>query len=471
MSRQRYRIQAVNDKLQRGGSAWHHAVRACRRRLNLGVFLHAAAGVVSIWTIAACLLTAALLFLLSRPELRPIALPLVLVGLLISWFRARKQFFSEKQTSAWLDAHGNLSGLGALKQDGVKLPTYLEERLSSVIPNQMGLRVRWVRVLGPLTLPIVSLVVLQLLPWVSDANATRSRPIVFDQIQKQQERLDELERENLLPDADLALMKKELEELNRSADSQPNDPMLLEASDRLAEQMARAELAALDDIRAAMEHATSLQQLTSAGKAMEQWQIAEAKARLPELLQKLKEMGLNPNSLAGLKNDELAEMMRSYLAGSQGEFPTDPESYAKMMQAMKEWAQMKEQQAGQCQLGSGCDSTGSYLTEKLGQGLVGMGKPGSGGVSRGRGDAELTFGEEVHLENKAFQPRMLPHGKSPSADHSFPLSVEMLDPMAQPKAEKNGSDQASDSSAKTEGRSAPVPLRYRKTVNQYFKTE
>ena len=62
--------------------------------------------------------------------------------------------------------------------------------------------------------------------------------------------------------------------------------MVLEATDRMAEQMAKMEASALNRLQASLETANSLQELTATGKAMEDWQKTELRTRAVELLQK-----------------------------------------------------------------------------------------------------------------------------------------------------------------------------------------
>lgn len=444
--------------------------------MNRGVFCDALAVALPPWVMGACGVTAILLWLLHRPEWRPLAWGLVAAGAMIAGWRARGHFFRDQNAAAWLDRQRELHGLGALAQDGVALPAELGERLAQAVRGGR-LALRWSRLARPLFLPLVTLLALQSIPWKSEVIVARGeRAMIQQRLDRHQERLETLEQEKLLPESDLAELKKELEDLNRTVERSGSDPMVLEATDRMAEQMAKMEATALNRLQASLETANSLQELTVAGKAMEDWQKTELRTRAAELLQKMKELGLGEKELGEMGNETVAEMMRAYLSGSQGQMPENPQAAEEMAEAMKKWLQAKADRAGEYKLGGAAE--GSYLTEteEERQALrdssrTTSGGPGKGGVSRGRGDADLTFEDEKHLEDKAFKPRMLPEGASPSADHSLTISVQALDPKAAPTADRATLTPAAEAAARTEGRGAAVPLRHREVVRKYFSSE
>ena len=460
--------------------SWAKAVARCQKRLNRGVLLDAASIIMPGWFLGACGAMLCFLLLFQRPEWRIFAWVFVGAGLIMLLLRTRNRFFHHKNAAAWLDRQNALHGLGVLIQDGVALPFPLATELNKKLSRD-GLQWRWKRVLQPMFLPMASLLILQFIPWPQDKAVERGNQAIIQQhLSQQLERLGTLEQEKLLPDADLAEMKKEIEEINRLVEEHGGDPTLLENMDRMAEQIAKAEARALSDLNASLQSATSLQQLTSAGQAMEAWQKSEMKSRFSELLQKMKEFGgLSEKDLAGLGNQELSEMLRMYLAGNGGELPTDPKALEAMAEALQQLLKMKADKAGQCKLGVGPD--GSYLTETEEErqalkaaclaGKIANGQPGTGGVDRGRADADLAFGDERRLDDKTFHARQLPEGVSPSPDNSITISVQALDPKASPLADPLAASKAPEGIAQVEGRGSSVPLRHRETVRHYFNSE
>ncbi|MDD2707808.1 MAG: hypothetical protein PHV34_07330 [Verrucomicrobiae bacterium] len=453
---------------------WSSAVNRCRRLLNGGVLVENLFHHLPACLIASIGLTLVVLLALQKPSWRPLAILPLGASLILAWQRSRRRFFTNRQAAAWLDARHALHGLGTLAQDGVPLSAPLGQNLArGHFPPR--LHWRWMKLLRPAIAPVLTLLVLQLIPWkTTSPSATRSIPI-HKQIRRQLERIQTLEKTGLLPGRELDGFKREIEDLNRAAGAYAGDPPTLEAADRLSEQLAKSESNLLNQLRSCADAVNSLQQFAVTGKAMETWQSAELKTQTAELLQKMKDLGLDSDpALSQLNNKELAEIMRAYLAGANAELPKNPGELQNMLDTMRQWLKTKADKASQCQLGAGCSDHFITETEAERQALKSAcsgvsGQPGKGGNDRGRADAELTYGDETRLDDKAFQARLLPDGASPSADQSLTLSIQALPPKATPLAgAATPSSSAAASTAKTEGHGAAVLLRHRETVRRYF---
>lgn len=95
------------------------------------------------------------------------------------------------------------------------------------------------------------------------------------------------------------------------------------------------------------------------------------------------------------------------------------------------------------------------------------GQPGRGGVSRGRGDAELTWGEETPGRTDQFEARALDPARNLDLEHSMLLGIGAGAPDVAPQAESagDGAIQASAGSSAWRRRLAP---RHREAVKDFF---
>ncbi len=119
--------------------------------------------------------------------------------------------------------------------------------------------------------------------------------------------------------------------------------------------------------------------------------------------------------------------------------------------------------AGECTGTGACQSAGASAT------LAG-GKPGQGGITRGRGDAELTFGEESSEFAERFRPHALPPGRILDADSSTLLGVSSTTPTVAPVLESaaGGSSSAAGGEAAWKRRLSPA---HRDAVRSFFSRE
>ncbi len=96
--------------------------------------------------------------------------------------------------------------------------------------------------------------------------------------------------------------------------------------------------------------------------------------------------------------------------------------------------------------------------------------PGQGGINRGRGDAELTWGEESKGSIERFPLRVLPSAELEDLESSGLLGVGRGTPSAEPVAEGAGNAATSQSAGKAAWQRRLSPS-HRRAVKQFFSKE
>ena len=238
-----------------------------------------------------------------------------------------------------------------------------------------------------------------------------------------------LEAEKLLPPQQAAALSNELAKISETGDAK--DPArVMEALDHLQNEMQRlaeekaeslageqaelqAALALVSMLSEQLENKTSpANPMNGAQQALEQF-LANANlnsALASNLLATIQQAGsLSPATL-----QELAKLMKEAGALNEG----------KMMKLSEmQLAELKEGScsgSGSCTNAAACAAALSEMLGKEGQAaeaaasLVAMaGMPGSGGVSRGRGDAMMTWTDPSTKENVTFKEEVLRPGRRP----------------------------------------------------------
>ena len=98
--------------------------------------------------------------------------------------------------------------------------------------------------------------------------------------------------------------------------------------------------------------------------------------------------------------------------------------------------------------------------------LVDLG-PGRGGVSRGRGDADMIWGAESPGRTDEFAPKQLPGGRQLDPDQSALLGVAAAAPEVEPQADSAGSQATAAAEARSAWRRRLAPA-HREAVKRFF---
>ncbi len=95
------------------------------------------------------------------------------------------------------------------------------------------------------------------------------------------------------------------------------------------------------------------------------------------------------------------------------------------------------------------------------------GQPGRGGVTRGRADAELFWGEESPGRSDQFAPKQLPGARAFDPDSSTPMGVTAGAPTVEPVAEGGGTQATTEAAARSAWRRRLAPS-HRAAVKKFF---
>ncbi len=95
---------------------------------------------------------------------------------------------------------------------------------------------------------------------------------------------------------------------------------------------------------------------------------------------------------------------------------------------------------------------------------------GQGGVSRGRGDAEMTWGTETQGDTDRFEAKALPDAQYRDADHSAVIGVGASAPTVDPVAEGAGNADVELSTGRAAWKRRLAP-HHREAVKTFFTPE
>jgi hypothetical protein len=307
-------------------------------------------------------------------------------------------------------------------------------------------------------------------------------PTVESLVEQVAARVAQAETEALLPEPVIAALSNQLARIGESGDAA--DPArTLEALDHIAEELSRSSAAqaeALADEQAALQAAMALAEY--AGSCFDEFAgsgAASAAARalaeyfkqapLPAALSSnllaacTGANGLNAASLA-----RLASLLRE--AGASNEARLMRLSELKLVDA-------SACRGGSCTNGQACAAALARLLEENDPAadaaaclaaLCGM--PGAGGVSRGRGDAPLTWTDPTTREAVAFKEETLTPASLPAADQTRLEGVSAAAPDVPGHAAATTAG-ALGETAPPQGSApqAPILPRHRETVARFFE--
>lgn len=409
-------------------------IARCWKRLRFGQFLTAAADCLAVYLFA--LGSAVLITKLAMPEFWPNVLWLVSGAVPVAfaaWLISGRELFSRTESVALLD---NRLEAGGLLMTLCEAPDELwEERLpqletlwKSSLPQY-----RPVRFARQMVGPLVFMVAACLVPLREIDAAPTLKNTAGEQATSQlQELLTELDKSDVLKEEEKQELEDEIAKLVEETKETPLTHEKWETVDALQERMrmrvetTAAELATAQQALAALKDAADGDFSSLDIESMEM-----LSKDVLETLQKMADQGAFDNMPKDLK-DQLQRLMKN--GGSKGPFqlPKDPAELAELLDELDGFLQNESKkmsdlrsrcQGGKCQGCAGCEAgcTCSGPTDVActcpncpngnragGQRAGGM--PGRGGITRGRGDADLTWGDESTLEGTKFKESVLPPG-------------------------------------------------------------
>ncbi|MBX3439658.1 MAG: hypothetical protein KF861_19370, partial [Planctomycetaceae bacterium] len=345
-------------------------------------------------------------------------------------------------------------------------------------------RVRPKRFAGALLLPLVFAVGACFVPLrelVADASL---RSTAGQQATSElQQMLQALEEADVLDEREQESLREAIEKLREETEQSPLTHEKWETVDSLAQRMQmKLDASSVEMSQAA--HATALLAKAAAGdgQSLSAERVAALEQDVLETLQKMMKSGNLPGGSASL-NDELKRLMKN----GDLRLPQDAEAREKLLNELQDFleqesaklSELREQCQGSCsKCGSKtCDGSECKEGECKECGAECQGglcstcsgnRPGRGGITRGRGDAELTWGDESDLAGTKFKETVLPPGMQdmPKDDVlSVTQSAPEVDPaMSAPRAAARSVDPA----AGRETWNRTLRPRHRDAVRQYF---
>jgi hypothetical protein len=392
-------------------------------RVQIGDFLQRAAetGAAFLFAFGATVLAVKLLV--------PQAWPNILwggMGILpawgVAWWFARRQHRQRWQSVARLDSALGSGGLLMMLSEmpdnemgneewGRSLPQ-LELAWKSALP-----RVRPKRFAGYLALPLLFAVGACFVPLREASTAVTLRNTVGQQAaQELADLLDSIEEEKILDEQEQKQLQEEIARLAEETRETPLTHEKWETVDALRERMkVRLESASMLTSQA-RDAATLLAESNHADPAAGQLSLdrtEQLEKDLTDTLQKLMKKGACSGASQSLQ-DQLQRLCKNgklQMPGNAGERQElldelqeflDAEN-KKLSDLRKKCSECKACKAGECEgecEGGQCQSAGQCNSNR----------PGKGGVNRGRGDAELTWGDEADKQGAKFKEVVLPKG-------------------------------------------------------------
>jgi hypothetical protein len=270
--------------------------------------------------------------------------------------------------------------------------------------------------------------------------------------------VQDLKQQELITPAEEKALEEEIERVRKDALARM-DASSWESADALREKVA-ASLESRDDAAAWAQD--SLERFAAAADGKPSARSAAQAAELRAAIEKLAQSGLLENTPAGL---------RQLLDGDS--LPTDAEGLGQLAAALAEYLgqtrgriRAAARRAGEARR---FDPSEFELDEGEGEAVAGS-IPGQGGVTRGRADAELTWGKET-LPTDRFKAQALPPGAVRSADDWAPVALLPGAPETSPERSGRAVARAyADESGQAAWRRTLAP-RHHSAVRKYFSHE
>lgn len=428
------------------------------RRLSVGEFLRDAAECLAgfCFVFGAAVLVVKLRF----PTLWPHVLwssAGALVALGVAWNASRRRLPTSSDAVALLDQKLDAGGLlmtirETTDSDWAKKLPKLERLWRGALPKFYP--ARFVKVL---VLPVVFAVASCWVPLRNLDEPVVKGAVAQQAMQRLEELMQQLEEARVIQqeDDESQQLREELEKLAEETQERPLTHEKWETVDALQEKMKAKLNRTADEVGQARGSLLSLTNaLSGAFEKLSDEQLERLEGDLSQALQKLAEGGQLKKLPEGLQG-KLGELAQ----GGKFALPKDPGQRDALLAELREHLDREAQrlaalqqqhgQEGQCQNGQ-CQ------------------RPGRGGVSEGRGDAELTFGDESNENGTKFKETVLPPGfLDKPRDEVVGVTVALPDVKPTDSVPRNTA-RGSETTTGNETWSRNLRPRHRSVVKNYF---
>ena len=399
------------------------------RRLHLGQFLQRAAEWLGgfLFIFGTAVLLTKVLFPGLWPHVLWIAVGAVPAAV-VAWILSRRGRFNRQESVAMLDR--SLGAGGLLMTLSESPHAEWESRLPQVerLWRDSLPRIRPGRFAGYVGLPLLFAVGVCFLPVREiTANPVEPKTVARQAAEELQQMLELLEETDVLDEEQKQELEEEIARLTEEADESPLTSERWETVDALEQRMrlkleesaALAENAAASAALLAEAATGNLDQLSAE-------RLEQLEQDLLETLQNMRETGALNGAPQSLR-DQLERLSKN---GRFQNLPRDAAARSDMLNSLQQFLEQEQRKLaearskcqgacegeGKCsRCGGACNGglCGNCLGERNGQGsssIDGDGSPGRGGINRGRGDADLTWGDESDEQGSKFKETVLPPG-------------------------------------------------------------
>ncbi len=401
-------------------------LRRLTARLQLGLFLKSFVD----WAVVFCLVFGVLVLVSKMfwPQFWPHILWIAAAAIpvaIITFFLSRRHAFTRDQSVAILDKR---IGAGGLLMTIMESP---DDRWESQLPDADSIWKQAIPGLRPfrtakhLAIPILFLLITCFIPpRTIQSLMVAPSSVSTNQVSQLTEMLNELDENEVLNDEEQDELEKEIQKLAKETKFAPLTHENWETVDALKNKMELKIRNRENELNKAASAAAALRRsLENAANAP-----AKEKQQLEDLLEKLAGAagaGNNQNQLDQFGQNSL-DGLSKFMQNGNFQLPENSDELRKALAELEEFIEGQCQSIGNCKNGS-CFGN-RFCTDGQCLGEI----PGSGGINRGRGDAELTWGEESDDQGVLFRDIAIPQG-IPDREGEL-LETRLTEPEADPQA-------------------------------------
>jgi hypothetical protein len=439
-------------------------------RIRLGEFLRRAAetGAAYLFAFGAAVLVVKLLIPQAWPNVLWGGLGLI-PAFALAWWLAGRSHSSRWQSVARLDSALSTGGLLMMLSElphgeWEKALPQLEAAWKGAIP-----RVRPTRFSSFLALPLLFAAGACFVPLHEGTPAVVLRNTVGQQAAQELEALlNSIDKEQVLDEEEKKQLQDEIRKIAEETRETPLTHEKWETVDALRERMkVRLESTAMIALKAS--DAAAMLAAASADGDVDLDRIDILEKDLGEALTKLGKKGVFKGAPQDLQ-DRLERLMKN------GRFkaPDDAAEREELLDELREFlddenrklADLRKKCSG-CRGGQDGDDEDA---EGNCSGTCSSNRPGRGGVTRGRGDAELTWGDESDKQGTKFKEVVLPRGSQDDPKDDI-VAIQKSAPIEEPGSDAPRSARRSDEAAAGQTTwNRKLNPRHRNAVRKYFDT-
>ena len=454
-----------------------------QRRVLLGEFLHRAADALAIFLFVFG--TIVLAVRLAVPQLWPHVLWFAIGAIPVAaaaWWLARQRQQSRRETIAMLDqrlAAGGLLMTLAERPDEEwtnhlpKLQAMWRNALPRVFPKRFA---------SYLTMPLLFAVAACFVP----LREARSTPIVPQAVaqnatQQLEELKESLDKAEILQEEEKKQFEEEVAKLQQETQDTPLTHENWETVDALTE---RLQLRVDDAAAKNSKFQEAVSQLAKAAGGDGQQLSPEAQEQLEqdvaEAIEQLTKKGANTEEIApgkpGSGKNSLQDRLQRLMKEGKVKLPSDPKERQELLDELKEELAKEKQKLSElrkkCKSCSKCKGEGEGECESNSwsdePSESKSGKPGRGGVSRGRADAEMSFGDEADDNGVKFKEVILPPGFADKPKKEI-VGVQLIAPNEVPaETAAKGAARGAEASSGNATWNRKLSPKHRNVVRKFF---